>query len=74
MMLGFELVPNIPSLPGDPTKPQAARMTNLLHAAGTLVIPAGANVLRLLPALNLTRGEAEEGLKLIESVVAKLGA
>ena len=74
MMLGVELASNIPSLPGDPTKTQAARMTNQLHAAGLLVIPAGANVLRLLPALNLTHGEAEEGLKLIESVVAKLPA
>lgn len=74
LMLGIELAANIPNLPGDPAKTQAIRMTNLLHAAGLLVIPAGANVLRLLPALNLTRGEAEEGLKLIESVIAKLGA
>jgi len=74
MMLGFELTPNIPNLSGDPAKIQSVRVTNLLHAAGVLLVPAGANVLRLLPALNLTRGEAEEGLKLIESVVAKLAA
>jgi len=60
--------------PGDSGKAQALRMTNLLHAAGVLVIPAGMNVLRLLPPLNLSRGEAEEGLQLMESVVAKLGA
>lgn len=74
MMLGIELSPNIANLPGEASKPQATRVTNLLQAAGLLVIPAGANVLRLLPALNLTRAEAEEGLKLIESVIAKLGA
>jgi acetylornithine/N-succinyldiaminopimelate aminotransferase len=74
LMLGVELAANIPGLPGDANKTQAARLTNLLHAAGVLVIPAGADILRLLPALNLTRGEAEEGLMLIESVVAKLGA
>ena len=74
MLLGVELASNIPNLPGDSTKPLASRVTNLMHAAGVLVIPAGANVLRLLPALNLTRGEAEEGLKLIESVVAELSA
>jgi acetylornithine/N-succinyldiaminopimelate aminotransferase len=74
MMLGVELAGDIPNLPGDPSKTQAARVTNLLHAAGVMLIPAGANVLRLLPALNLTRGAAEEGLKLIESVVAKLAA
>jgi acetylornithine/succinyldiaminopimelate/putrescine aminotransferase len=45
---------------------------NLLHSAGLLVIPAGAQVIRLLPPLNLRQGEAEEGLKLIESVVARL--
>ena len=74
MMLGIELSPNIPNLPGDATKTQAARVTNLLHAAGVMVIPAGANVLRLLPALNLSRGEAQEGLNVIESVIAKLAA
>jgi acetylornithine/N-succinyldiaminopimelate aminotransferase len=74
MMIGVELTANLPNLPGDASKSQAARMTNLLQAAGLLVIPAGANILRLLPALNLTRGEAEEGLRLIESVVAQTGA
>ncbi len=74
MMVGIELAANLRNLPGDPAKTQSARVTNLLHAAGLMVIPAGANVLRLLPALNLTRGEAEEGLKIIESVVAKLAA
>jgi acetylornithine/succinyldiaminopimelate/putrescine aminotransferase len=48
------------------------RFVNLLHAAGLLTIPAGANVIRLLPALNLSHGEAEEGLRIIESVTAKL--
>lgn len=74
MMIGIELAANLPNLPGDPAKTASVRMTNLLHAAGLLVIPAGTNVLRLLPALNLTRAEAEEGLKIIESVVAKLAA
>ena len=74
MMLGIELAANISNLPGDAAKTQSIRMANLLHAAGLMVIPAGANVLRLLPALNLTRGEAEEGLKVIESVVANVAA
>jgi len=71
-MLGIELAPNIPNLPGDPAKTQAARLAILLQAAGLLVIPAGTQVLRLLPPLNLRPAEAEEGLKLFESVVAKL--
>jgi acetylornithine aminotransferase/acetylornithine/N-succinyldiaminopimelate aminotransferase len=72
LMLGIELAPDIVNLPGDPAKMQSVRIANLLHAAGLLVIPAGAQILRLLPPLNLRRDEAGEGLKLIESVVANL--
>jgi acetylornithine aminotransferase/acetylornithine/N-succinyldiaminopimelate aminotransferase len=71
LMIGIELAENIPNFPGDVTKTQAIRFVNLLHAAGLLTIPAGANVIRLLPALNLRQTEAEEGLKIIESVAAK---
>lgn len=74
LMLGLELVPNLTGLPGDATKPQATRFAGLLHAAGLLAIPAGTQILRFLPALNLSRGEAQEGLQIIESVVAKLAA
>ena len=72
LMIGIDLAENIKNLPGDTTKTQAVRFVNLLHAAGLLTIPAGANVIRLLPALNLSQSEAEEGLKIIESVAAKL--
>jgi len=71
LMIGIELAANIPNLPGDATKPQAVRFVNLLHAAGLLTIPAGANVIRLLPALNLRQNEAEEGLRIIEATAAK---
>jgi acetylornithine/succinyldiaminopimelate/putrescine aminotransferase len=73
-MLGLELADAIPDLPGDPGKTQAARLTNLLHAAGLLVIPAGGGILRFLPALNLTRPEAEDGLNRLESVIARLAS
>ncbi len=72
LMLGMELAPNLPKLPGDPGKSHAVRFANLLHAAGLLTIPAGQNVLRFLPPLNLKKNEAAEGLKLVEGVVAKL--
>jgi acetylornithine aminotransferase/acetylornithine/N-succinyldiaminopimelate aminotransferase len=72
LMLGAELKPDIPNFPGDASKTQAVRFANLLHAAGMLVIPAGAQILRLLPALNLRRAEAEEGLQILESVIAKV--
>jgi acetylornithine/N-succinyldiaminopimelate aminotransferase len=74
LMLGIELAPNIPTLPGDPARTQAVRFAQLLHTAGVLTIPAGAQVLRLLPPLNLSQGEAEEGLATLEAVAAKLAS
>ena len=71
-MLGMELAPDIPNLPGDTAKTQAVRFVTLLHAAGLLAIPAGARVVRFLPPLNLRQSEAEEGLGIVESVVARL--
>jgi acetylornithine aminotransferase/acetylornithine/N-succinyldiaminopimelate aminotransferase len=72
LMLGIELAPNIESLPGDPSRTQAVRFAQLLHSVGVLTIPAGAQVLRLLPPLNLRRNEAGEGLAAFEAVVKKL--
>lgn len=74
LMLGIELAADIPNLPGDPTRTQAVRFAQLLHAAGLLTIPAGAKVLRLLPPLNLRQSEAQEGLGILESVAAHLAA
>lgn len=72
LMLGIELAPNIPNLPGDPARTQAVRFAQLLHQAGVLTIPAGAQVLRLLPPLNLKQSEAEEGVAALETVAARL--
>jgi acetylornithine/succinyldiaminopimelate/putrescine aminotransferase len=72
LMLGLDLAPNILNLPGDSNKSQAIRFVTLLHAAGLLAIPAGTQVLRLLPPLNLRQSEAQEGLSIIESVVKAL--
>jgi acetylornithine aminotransferase/acetylornithine/N-succinyldiaminopimelate aminotransferase len=73
LMIGMELAPNIPNLPGDPNKTQAVRFANLLHAAGLLTIPAGGQILRLLPPLNLRPPEAQEGLAIIETVCQRCG-
>jgi acetylornithine/succinyldiaminopimelate/putrescine aminotransferase len=73
LMLGLELVPEIPALKVE-GRLQSAVFVAKLQEAGVLMIPAGANVLRLLPALNLARSEAQEGLQIIESVIAKLSA
>ena len=70
LMLGMELHPDLATtLPGDTAKSVAVRFTNLLHAAGLLVIPAGTQIIRLLPALNLRRAEAAEALEVIRAAV-----
>ncbi len=45
---------------------------NRLHAAGVLTIPAGTQVVRLLPPLNLKPQEAGEGISKIEEIVKSL--
>jgi acetylornithine/N-succinyldiaminopimelate aminotransferase len=73
LMLGFELVEKeqIPAL-AENDKPASIQFVNRLHDAGLLAVPSGAQVVRLLPPLNLTRADAEEGLRLIEQVVQPL--
>jgi acetylornithine/N-succinyldiaminopimelate aminotransferase len=71
LMIGFELAPNIPALAAQGKTPSLL-MANRLHDAGLLAIPAGRQILRLLPPLNLSRPEAEQGIQIIESVVEKL--
>ena len=70
-MLGFELAFDIAAFKSN-DKPASIQFTNRLQEAGVLAIPAGTNVLRLLPPLNLARSEADEGLAIIESVVTRL--
>jgi acetylornithine aminotransferase/acetylornithine/N-succinyldiaminopimelate aminotransferase len=70
-MLGLELAENIPAFAGNP-QPAALQFVHRLHAAGVLAIPAGTQVIRLLPALNLRPGEAAEGIAQIEKIVQAL--
>jgi acetylornithine aminotransferase/acetylornithine/N-succinyldiaminopimelate aminotransferase len=71
LMIGLEFRIDAPGFrAGDKTP--ALQVVHHLHEAGVLTIPAAESVVRLLPALNLTRPEAMEGLHAIESVVATL--
>ena len=70
-MLGLELVENIPAFAGSP-QPAALQFVHRLHAAGVLAIPAGTQVIRLLPALNLRPTEAAEGIAQIEKIIQSL--
>ncbi len=70
-MLGLELVENIPALASG-NQTAAVQLVNRLHAAGVLTIPAGTQIVRLLPPLNLKPQEAGEGIGKIEEVVKSL--
>ncbi len=70
-MLGLELAENIPALAGS-SQTAALQFVNRLHAIGVLTIPAGTQIVRLLPPLNLSPQEAAEGIAKIEEVVKAL--
>jgi acetylornithine/N-succinyldiaminopimelate aminotransferase len=62
LMVGIEFQPRF----------KAADTVQELHRRNVLTVPAGNSVIRLLPALNLSRAEAEEGLRAIESLIVDL--
>jgi acetylornithine/N-succinyldiaminopimelate aminotransferase len=70
-MLGLELVEKIPAFASS-DKPASVQLVNRLHQAGVLTIPAGTQIVRLLPPLNLKPQEAGEGIGKIEEVVKSL--
>jgi acetylornithine/N-succinyldiaminopimelate aminotransferase len=72
-ILGLELAPkeSIRSLATSEST-AAVQLVNRLHQQGLLTIPAGPQVVRLLPPLNLTRNEAAEAIDLIERTVRTL--
>ena len=73
LMIGLELAENIGAF-AESKRPASVQMVEHLHAAGLLTIPAGARVFRLLPPLNLSQADADEGLAIIESVIKDLAS
>ena len=70
-MLGVEFAEDLPGLKVE-GKPPAVVFTARALEAGLVVVPAGARVIRLLPALNLTRAEANEGLEVLQQMCKTL--
>ena len=72
-MLGLELVEKekIPAFAAS-DKTAAIQFVNRLHEAGVLTVPAGTQIVRLLPPLNLKPQEAAEGIGKIEEVIKSL--
>jgi acetylornithine/N-succinyldiaminopimelate aminotransferase len=58
-MIGIEFQPQF----------KAIDVVKQLHERNVLTVPAASSVIRLLPPLNLSRTEAEEGLRAIEKVI-----
>jgi acetylornithine aminotransferase/acetylornithine/N-succinyldiaminopimelate aminotransferase len=73
LMIGLEVRTDAPGFRSAEKTP-ALQVVDRLHEAGVLTVPAATAVIRLLPALNLTRADALEGLHAIEVVVAALAA
>jgi acetylornithine aminotransferase/acetylornithine/N-succinyldiaminopimelate aminotransferase len=71
LMIGIEFVPDAPGFRHE-DKSAAIQVVNRLHEKGLLTVPAASSVVRVLPPLNLSRSEAEEGLKAIAVVVEEL--
>jgi predicted acetylornithine/succinylornithine family transaminase len=72
-ILGLELVEKekIPAF-AKSDKSAALQFVNRLHEIGVLTIPAGTQIVRLLPPLNLKPQEAGEGISKIEEVIKSL--
>lgn len=48
------------------------QMVIRLHEAGLLTIPSGAQIIRFLPALNLSRAQVSEGCEILEGVLRSI--
>ena len=73
LMIGVELADKI-AVFADSKQPASVQIVNRLHDAGLLTIPAGARVFRLLPPLNISKTDADEGLSIIEGVIKELAS
>ena len=73
LMIGVELAEGIAAF-AESKRPASVQIVERLHTAGLLTIPAGARVFRLLPPLNISKQDADEGLAIIESVIKELAS
>ena len=71
LMIGIEFEPKLPIFTNEEKSP-AIQVVNRLHEKGVLTVPAATSVIRLLPPLNLSESEADEGLHAIKNVVEEL--
>jgi acetylornithine and succinylornithine aminotransferases len=73
LMIAIEFEPKLPAFSRERKSP-AIQLVNRLHEKNVLTVPAATSVIRLLPPLNLSESEADEGLQAIENVVEELNS
>jgi acetylornithine/succinyldiaminopimelate/putrescine aminotransferase len=72
LMLGIEFSADLARRAGCGQRPPSFWMTETLHEAGLLSVPAGLNAIRWLPPLNVSREEVSQAVDLLAGVLAKL--
>jgi acetylornithine/N-succinyldiaminopimelate aminotransferase len=55
-------------------KPSSTDFINAARANGLVVLPAGDNVVRMLPPLTLSEAEAREGIELLNKTASQMEA
>lgn len=68
LMIGIVFQSSIPSL-GSDARPVSLQIVERLHEHGMLTIPSGTQVVRFLPALNITTTEVEEALSILTNTL-----
>jgi acetylornithine/N-succinyldiaminopimelate aminotransferase len=68
LMIGIVFHPKISAL-SDDARPVSIQMVERLHAQGMLTIPSGTQVVRFLPALNITSSEVDEALSILNNTL-----
>ena len=71
LMIGIVFNPEISALADDP-RPVSLQMVERLHARGMLTIPSGIQVVRFLPALNITSSEVKEALSILNDTLESI--
>ncbi len=72
LMIGMELDSVLPQKLNQPGKTSSQILVQLLHAQHQLSIPAGANVVRWLPPLNVTESDIDQAVAQLAGALAEL--
>jgi acetylornithine/succinyldiaminopimelate/putrescine aminotransferase len=72
LMLGIELAADFAARAGCGKRPPSLWMIDRLHEAGMLAVPSGANTIRWLPPLNVTREEVTQAVDIFARVLENI--